>query len=472
VARDAAVFAHLGSSSVTAFFLDPVTVHLTARVNNLPALQVTRNILSALNPADAAHRRILKSQGLGLETMIAEVNRCGNDALGNSWSSKTAQTVMQLTGIDALDFARRAGTGAVLFDSIGGLTREHARLADLAPEDAGLLQKKGITETDWQVWRLAETENWGKGNDHVLSPDAIMRIPDAELANIHTDKGERFSDVFERDPNMTAQRLREEATTKLLGAAIEEGQMAVPLPGAKERLLSGAGIQRGTVQGVLLRALMTFKTFPLTLVRTHWMRGMGMPTVGGRAAYIASLVVGTTIMGNVANAVFNLLAGKDPQKLFGHNAAPLEIAKNWVSGFLKGGSAGLYGDFLLSGFNKNGAYDLLGTMGGPTIGLIQDALNLTAGNAIQWAQGKPTHFGSELVKFGKGLTPGASLWYAKAALDHLIFQQAAEYLSPGYLSRMQNASQTLYNERFWWKPGTGPSGMRPPNLGRVVGENP
>jgi hypothetical protein len=299
-----------------------------------------------------------------------------------------------------------------------------------------------------------------------------MRIPDADLANIRTDKGERFGDVFVRDPTTTPQALREEALTKLLGIAIEEGQMAVPLPGAKERLLAGAGTQRGSPQGVLTRALMTFKTFPLTLIRTHWMRGLGMPTVGGRAAYIASLMVGTTIMGAVAIDVFNLLTGKDPAKLFGHNASPLEIAKNWVAAVLKGGSLGIYGDFLGSGVAKNGNNDLLGSVGGPVFGLMQEALNLGPGNLVQWLENKPTHIGPELLKLGKGLIPGATLWYLRGALDHLIFQQLAEYLSPGYLSRMQNAQRTQFNETNWWKPGTGPSGMRPPNLGRVIGQEP
>jgi hypothetical protein len=130
---------------------------------------------------------------------------------------------------------------------------------------------------------------------------------------------------------------------------------------------------------------------------------------------------------------------------------------------------GLYGDFLFSSVSKNGQNDLFGTLGGPVAGLAQEALNVTQGNAIQWAEGKETHFGSEATKMLKGLTPGASLWYAKAAFDHLFFQQIAEYLSPGYLSRMQQSARQ-FNEQYYWKPGTGPAGIRAPNLGRVIGE--
>ncbi|MFI4952901.1 MAG: hypothetical protein ACHP7M_07155, partial [Burkholderiales bacterium] len=106
---------------------------------------------------------------------------------------------------------------------------------------------------------------------------------------------------------------------------------------------------------------------------------------------------------------------------------------------------------------------------GPGLGLAQEAMNVTQGNAIQWAEGKTTNIGAEGTKFVKGLFPGASLWYAKAALDHILFQQIAEYLSPGYLWRMQSSAQRNYGERFWWKPGTGLAGVRAPDLGRAVG---
>jgi hypothetical protein len=251
---------------------------------------------------------------------------------------------------------------------------------------------------------------------------------------------------------------------------LEEGKMVVPGPGVQERVIAGAGLQRGSLSGELWRTLLLFKSFPLAMIRKHFMRGMGMETAGGRAAYIGSLVAGTTLMGALAVQINNLLTGKDPQKLMGSNDKPWEIQKNWTAAFLKGGSMGIYGDFLFSSVSKNGQNDLFGSLAGPGLGLAQEAMNVTQGNAIQWGEGKPTHAGAEATKMLKGLTPGASLWYAKAALDHILFQQMAEYLSPGYLSRMQNTAQTQFNERFYWKPGTGPAGIRAPNLGRVIGE--
>jgi hypothetical protein len=85
-------------------------------------------------------------------------------------------------------------------------------------------------------------------------------------------------------------------------------------------------------------------------------------------------------------------------------------------------------------------------------------------------QGKDPHFGAELVRFIKGNTPGASLWYAKAALDHIIFHQLQDYFSPGYLAQMQRRAQKEFGQSFWWQPGSGIEGMQAPNLAKAVGE--
>jgi len=57
-----------------------------------------------------------------------------------------------------------------------------------------------------------------------------------------------------------------------------------------------------------------------------------------------------------------------------------------------------------------------------------------------------------LVKLEKGLSPGANLWYAKAALDHMIFNQMQEYVSSRYLRKVEQRSKKDFNQTYWWKP--------------------
>ena len=135
---------------------------------------------------------------------------------------------------------------------------------------------------------------------------------------------------------------------------------------------------------------------------------------------------------------------------------------------LKGGSLGIYGDFLFSDSTQYGNSPVA-TFTGPVLGLAEDLFNLTQGNIVQSLQGKVTHLGAEVVRFAKSNTPGASLWYLKAALDHMIFHQLQEYFSPGYLARMRARAQQEFGQHYWWEPGA-VTPERAPNIAAAVGQ--
>jgi hypothetical protein len=261
--------------------------------------------------------------------------------------------------------------------------------------------------------------------------------------------------------------MRRDAVLRLLGVTLEETDMAVIRPGAGDKFLTGAGMERGTWKGELTRSFFQFKAFPIAMISRHWMRGMNMQTAGGKASYLASLIVGTTILGALAQSVNDLLQGKN---LRNYNPAEDHGVKNWLAAFLKGGSLGLYGDFLFSGATQSNQAGPLAALLGPVAGLTEEAFKLTQGNVVEAMQGKDTNIGAEAVRFVKGNTPGASLWYAKAALDHLIFHQMQEYFSPGYLAQMERRAQQEFGQTFWWQPGSGIEGMNAPDVARAIGQ--
>lgn len=492
--RNWMVASRLGSAVITAL-TDEASLHLAAQVNNLPEVQLVRNELAALNPANRTEENLARRAGLGLDVMLNELNRWGSDTLGPSFSSKMASTVMRISGMEALDGARRRAFGVTMMSALGEMVDKYPSLARLDPSDNRMLLSKGITEADWQVWRLAELEQWGAGSG-VLTPEAIMRISsadlvalvDAERVRIEAERDAKLNgidqmatmtlaekqaswreweQVFdERLANIEA-NLRRDAALRLLGVTLEETDMAVIRPGAADRFLTGAGMERGTWKGELTRSFFQFKSFPLAMISRHWMRGLSMETAGGKAAYLASLVVATTVLGAIAQSVNDLLSGKDIRN---YNPAEEHGVRNWLAAFLKGGSLGLYGDFLFSGATQHSQAGPLAAMLGPVAGLVEEAFKLTQGNIVEAMQGKDTNFGAELTRFVRGNTPGASLWYAKAALDHLIFHQLQEYFSPGYLTQMQRRAEREFGQTYWWEPGTGIDGMRAPDLARAVGQ--
>jgi hypothetical protein len=493
--RNWLVSSRLGSAVITAL-TDEATLHLTARVNNLPEMQLIQNELSALNIANKTEEQLAHRAGLGIDTMLNHLNRWGQDNLGATFSSKMANTVMRASGMEALDGARRRAFGVTYMSALGEMVGKYAGLKDIDPTDNRILLSKGITELDWQIWKQAELETWGAGNG-VLTPESIMRIDAAKLeplikgeqARIEAEKQDKidainkmsamtpeqkqasiadWSKVYDDQIAGVQDRAQRDAVLRLLGVVGEETDMAVIRPGATDKFLTGAGMERGTWKGELTRSFFQFKAFPLAMIARHWMRGNSMETAGGKAMYLGSLIVGTTVLGAVSQSINDLLSGKEVR-----NYNPFEGehgAKNWMAAFLKGGSLGLYGDFLFSGATQHNQAGPIASLMGPVAGLVEEAFKLTQGNIIEAMQGKDPHFGAELVRFVKGNTPGANLWYAKAALDHIIFHQMQEYFSPGYLSQMQRRAQKEFGQQFWWTPGTGTEGMRAPNLARAVGE--
>ena len=451
------VASRLGSAVITSI-TDEATMALMGHVNNLPEMQILRNELTALNPANKTDRRLLARMGLAGEVMASNLGRFGQEGLGASFASKMATATIRASGLSAMTAARKAAFGATMMDSIGQLVKTKAFSA-LDATDSRILLSKGVTETDWAVWKLAKLETW-RGNETMLTPEAVRAIPDADLAKLATAN------------NTTSARLRDQATTRLLGSVLEEVDMAVITPGAREKLLTHGQQARGTLGGELWRSAWLFKSFPLAMLERHVSRGMNWGgeqggTAGGRAKYLIPLVLGTTLLGGVAVEISEILAGRDPK-----NANPWDdpkkAAKFWAQAFFKGGSLGLYGDFIYSEATQHGGGGL-SAMLGPVAGLAEEMIGLTQGNLIQAAQGKDTKIGAEAVKAVKGLTPGASLWYVKGAADHLFFQQLQNELSPGYLSSMASRARREFNQEYWWEPGQAVP-ERAPDLGRVVGE--
>ena len=426
--RNWMVASRLGSA-LLASFSDLGTMYMSAKVANIPMNRLFMNQLEAMNPANRTELARARRAGLAMESLLGSVNRWAMDNMGPSVSRWAATAVMRASGLTAWTDAHKRAYGVTMMGSLGEVVSRAPDLRSLDDSDFRILKSKGITEQDFSVWKLAQQEDWGNGNTTMLTPESIMRIPDAAVMHLGL-----------------PERVRFEAMRRLLAAVSEEVDMAVITPGAREQLLTGGGLQRGTWKGELTRSVFLFKSFPISVVLRHWTRAMGMPSAGGRAAYIAAFLASTTMLGALSQQLNDLASGRNPREMTGKDAG-----KFWLGALLKGGGLGLYGDFLLSDHTRYGG-GALASMLGPVAGLVDDVVKLAQGIPLNAVEGKPEQTGGDLVKLGKGLIPGANLWYAKAALDHMIFNQLQEYFSPGYLRKMEQRSKKEFNQTYWWRP--------------------
>ncbi|WNK26142.1 hypothetical protein [Providencia hangzhouensis] len=426
--RNILIASRLGSALLSSFS-DLGTMYLTAKVNNLPSAQLLKNQLAALNPANKDELRLARRAGLSMETLLGSINRWANDNMGPSFARWSANAVMRASGLSAWSDAHKRAFGVTMMGSIGDVVNRHADIKSIGEHDLAIMKSKGITETDWTIWRLAEQEDWGNGNNTMLTPESTMHIPNERLIEFGN-----------------PERVKFEAARKLLGAVTEEVDMAVISPGARERMMIGAGLQRGDWKGELVRSVFLFKSFPISVVMRHWKRALGMQSAGGRVAYLAAFIAGTTVLGAISQQINDISSGRNPKDMADEN-----WHKFWLNALLKGGGLGLYGDFLLSDHTKYGS-DAFASLLGPVAGVVDDAIKLAQGIPLNAVEGKPEQTGGDTVKFIKGLIPGQNLWYTKAALDHMVFNQLQEYFSPGYLRRMEKRSKKEFNQTYWWRP--------------------
>jgi len=129
---------------------------------------------------------------------------------------------------------------------------------------------------------------------------------------------------------------------------------------------------------------------------------------------------------------------------------------------------GIYGDFLYGINETRYGSGPIEAMAGPTLGpLLELGFVQPLNAAKKAAQGKETHLLAQTFQDAKGFIPGGNIWYAKAALDHMIWQNVMESLSPGYLSRMRSRTLRQTGQQWWWEPGE-LTPERAPDLSKAI----
>lgn len=451
--RNLLASARLGSAVISSI-PDLATMAMTARYNRLSVLGAYGNSLKALGPEGRAD---LQRAGIMVETALSSLRRFQVDALGPTFTSRLAEATMRVQGLSKWTEGLRGGFSATQMHALAGITRNATKLADLHAEDARLLRSQGVTDVDVAVWAAATPEASGAFGA-MLTPDAVYAVPDAAIMAIPQPVGA---------VTRSADEIRRQAAQRLLGATINESHMAVTEPGAHERLQMSSGRPRGELKGELLRSFWQFKSFPWSFVQKHMVQrgGGAFDTTASKAAYIAGLTIASTMLGALALEINDLLTGKDPRPLWSDD--PKVLYRNWAAAFLKGGALGVYGDFLASEVSPSGTSPLAMFLG-PVGGLAHDAAALTVGNALQYANDKDTNAGVEATRLVRGLVPGSSLWYGKAALDHLIFNQVTDAMNPEYLDRVRKRAEREYGSTYFWPPQE-PVPQRAPDLSNVGG---
>ncbi|HBS66649.1 hypothetical protein [Acinetobacter baumannii] len=450
--RSMNIFSLLGGTTI-ASTTDQATIAKTAHVHGLSYRKAFGELIGQLNPANKADRELAHSLGLATEEMLGSIARWSDDGLTSTYSkseklarisSGVATQVMRVSFLNALTSASKVGFTKLLMEKYGRLSRSKA-WNDLDVQDRELLSNTGLDERAWQVFQLAEPVVDRKGNQ-LMSARSIYEIPDEKLT--------AFGDP---------KQVKDQVASQLQAHLLDEQGMAVIEAGLREKTLINVGA-RGTKTGEIFRGITQFKSFSVAFLMRHGSRTMAQEGLKGKAAYAIPLFVMTTLLGGLVVQLKELLNGNDPQTMWDSDD-PKKASSFFVRSAVQGGGLSFLGDILVAGTDTSGR-DANSFVAGPLGSDFTALLGLTVGNLTQYNEGKDTNFGNEAFRFVKGKVPAQNLWYTKAAINRMVFDEMQDTIAPGYREKaLRKAERQQDRERFW---GDDISDIRAPDFERVV----
>ncbi|EPF2487614.1 hypothetical protein [Acinetobacter baumannii] len=450
--RSMNVASMLGGTTI-ASLADQATIAKNASVHNVSYRKAFGGLIEQLNPANKADRELAHSLGLATEEMLGSIARWSDDGLTSTYgkseklariSSGVATQVMRVSFLNALTSASKVGFTKLLMEKYGRLSRSKA-WNDLDVQDRELLSNTGLDERAWQIFQLAEPVVDRKGNQ-LMSARSIYEIPDEKLT--------AFGDP---------KQVKDQVASQLQAHLLDEQGMAVIEAGLRERTWMTVGA-KGTITGEVFKGLMQFKSFSASFLMRQGSRTMAQEGLKGKAAYAIPLMVSMTLLGGLVVQLREILNGNDPQTIYDSND-PKKATSFFMRSLVAGGGLPVLGDILVAGTDTSGR-DANSFVSGPLGSDFTSLLGLTVGNLTQYNEGKDTNFGNEAFKFVKGKIPAQNLWYTKAAINRMFFDEVQDTIAPGYREKaLRKAERQQDRERFW---GDDVTDIRAPDFERVV----
>ena len=430
--RNLLISAQLGSAAITAIS-DIAFQRLARHFNGLPAMGAVIDTLKLMNPADIADQRAAVRMGLTADNWIGLAlgqARFAGDVIGPKWSKMMSDVVLRASGLSSWTQAGRWAFGMEFLSHLADFAGR--TLDDMPVPTRNALARYGVTEADWaRVTASALTDH--KGVNFVDIQQLYREVPD--VAN------------------------------RLHHMVLSEMEFAVPTSNARSRALLRFGTQRGTLIGEVAASIAMYKTFPVSIVHLHVMRGLSQATPVQKIAYLTDLVVSTTVLGALALQAKDISKGRDPRDM--------NSVEFMGAAFVQGGGAGIWGDFLFADVNRSG-HGTIVTAAGPLVGLGEDVIRLTLGNVQQAGiTGDKTNIGREAARFFERYFPGSSLWYARLGLERALFDRLQQLADPDArqdFRRIERAAQRDRGQKFFWRPGQAAPSRLPDLLSAFGGE--
>jgi len=291
----------------------------------------------------------------------------------------------------------------------------------LHPNDKANLARYDINAADWD--NLSKAVETVEGQ-RMITPYAIEQL--------------------DLDP-----KTKRELRVKLAAYLQHNGEfLGSPSPGIAERTAFIGNTDPDSYPGQMLRMVQQFKNFGLTMHKVARHAMMSDPENAVRSMKdairnkssmrnLAGMFMGTTSLAAIGMILSDLSMGK--------SVRDVDSTDFWVEAMTKGGSLGLYGDFLWADYDsryRNLSEDILGPVIGGTFGNLSELWS-----ALR--KGDPK--AGKVFSMLRRETPFVNLFYTQAVLDYMILDEIQEALSPGYTKRKRERMDERGQEYLLWE---------------------
>jgi hypothetical protein len=425
------VMSKLGQATISAF--GDIAFQVAALTNaGMPGLSATAkafgNILDGLGGQPKIRKKYANSLGLGIQSfrgsLLSKVG-AGTD----NFPGMMTRLQNQFFKFNLMSWWNDSHAIGMSFTFMNHLA-SHKKLSfdKLMPEMRKTLEDYRIGEKEWDILRkygiekidaddMMTVQNIKYEGDVKADVDAIIdsRTDSAFQDMTTVIKGETQRYKFNKAEYLSTIKRR------FVTMINDTSRNGVMIPGAWEQALMKGSSRAGSYAGEFRRQLMLFKTFPVTVLRKALLNKVYSKSYTGKRNYagMATLIVGSSILGAMAIQTKEAFKGREPRDMFDD--------RFWIDALLQGGSLGIYGDTLLGNYRGRSPLEQLA---GPGINTLTDILGL-----VQTTFREPEKLPRDATRFVKENMPYQNLFYGKAIQDYLLYNFVMELSNPGYLRR-------------------------------------
>jgi len=180
IARNMITFSTMGGAGINSF-PDMAGFSMIAKLSNIPEIKLwSKTMRNFLLPQNKADVDLADRIGLGMQTMLAEVQRNIRDDPLLNFSAKAANFTVVGGLLTRFERSKAMAVANVMHDAIGALTRNY-EWSTLPTGDHRIFEANGVDEHTFRIWKAAGIERGQDGKNTILLPQHVYDIPNDKL---------------------------------------------------------------------------------------------------------------------------------------------------------------------------------------------------------------------------------------------------------------------------------------------------